>query len=67
MHTFERPTACNRCSKYLKGLIFQGYKCKICDVAVHKECIAFSGKCGLPSVTQQLSVHNDSHLVNKLW
>jgi len=23
MHTFTKPTTCNRCSKFLKGMIFQ--------------------------------------------
>lgn len=44
MNTFEKPTTCIKCSKFLKGLIYQGYKCRVCNVAVHKECISTSGK-----------------------
>lgn len=45
MHTFENPTKCNYCSKYLKGLIHQGYRCKTCAISVHKGCISSAGRC----------------------
>ncbi|KAK7867226.1 hypothetical protein R5R35_008400 [Gryllus longicercus] len=47
MHTFEKPTTCNHCSKFLKGLIFQGYRCEKCDISIHKMCIPNSGRCGV--------------------
>ncbi|XP_026826200.1 protein vav isoform X2 [Ooceraea biroi] len=43
--TFDAPRSCQRCGKFLKGRIFQGYKCEICRLAVHKQCIAHSGRC----------------------
>ncbi|XP_055301018.1 protein vav isoform X2 [Sitodiplosis mosellana] len=46
--TFETPsgaTMCRHCSKFLKGLIHQGYKCKVCEIAVHKGCISSTGRC----------------------
>ncbi|XP_078045353.1 vav guanine nucleotide exchange factor isoform X2 [Augochlora pura] len=43
--TFERPLSCHRCGKFLKGRIFQGYRCEVCRSAVHKQCIAQSGRC----------------------
>uniref|UniRef100_A0A146M5X0 Protein vav n=2 Tax=Lygus hesperus TaxID=30085 RepID=A0A146M5X0_LYGHE len=46
LHTFEKPTLCMHCSKFLKGRIFQGYRCEKCDIAAHKLCIANSGRCG---------------------
>lgn len=49
MHTFEKAVSCNRCSKFLKGLIYQGYHCRVCGIAVHKECIAQAGRCGRTS------------------
>ncbi|KAK4883494.1 hypothetical protein RN001_006813 [Aquatica leii] len=67
MHTFDKPVTCNRCSKYLKGLMFQGYKCRVCDIAVHKECIATSGRCGAPPPLPPHISHNDAQLANKLW
>lgn len=36
---------CRHCSKFLKGLIHQGYKCKVCEVAAHKGCISSTGRC----------------------
>lgn len=60
MHTFDTPTSCTRCSKYLRGRIYQGYKCKACEIAVHKECIPGCGKCSLiPKQSQPLN--------EKLW
>jgi guanine nucleotide exchange factor VAV len=41
--TFENPTTCSQCSMLLKGLIHQGYKCRLCQICVHKDCI--EGRC----------------------
>ncbi|VVC33602.1 Hypothetical protein CINCED_3A016799 [Cinara cedri] len=57
MHSFDTPTVCYHCSKYLKGCIFQGYKCKECFISVHKLCIPESGRCGLIS-PQSTTTHN---------
>ncbi|XP_050553592.1 protein vav isoform X2 [Spodoptera frugiperda] len=46
LHTFEKPATCHHCSKFLKGRIFQGYLCTVCNACAHKECIALSGRCG---------------------
>lgn len=43
--TFAKPTICRHCSRFLKGLIHQGYKCKVCEINVHKGCISSSGRC----------------------
>jgi guanine nucleotide exchange factor VAV len=43
--TFEKPTCCRHCSKFLKGLIHQGYKCRVCEISVHKGCISSTGRC----------------------
>ncbi|XP_075227409.1 vav guanine nucleotide exchange factor [Lycorma delicatula] len=46
MYTFEKPVTCHHCSKFLKGRIFQGYRCDKCFIPMHKHCIPFSGRCG---------------------
>ncbi|XP_073960460.1 vav guanine nucleotide exchange factor isoform X2 [Choristoneura fumiferana] len=46
LHTFAKPATCHHCSKFLKGRIFQGYLCTVCNACAHKECIALSGRCG---------------------
>ncbi|XP_046669462.1 protein vav isoform X2 [Homalodisca vitripennis] len=46
MYTFEKPSTCSHCSKFLKGRIFQGYRCDRCFIGVHKACIPYSGRCG---------------------
>ncbi|XP_050305760.1 protein vav-like [Anthonomus grandis grandis] len=63
MHKFQKPATCLHCRKYLKGLIRQGYLCQMCDSAVHKECIQFSGMC---SKSLELPEWDDS-LRNRLW
>ncbi|XP_045542669.1 protein vav isoform X1 [Papilio machaon] len=46
LHTFDKPATCHHCSKFLKGRIFQGYLCSVCNACAHKDCIALSGRCG---------------------
>ncbi|XP_070493518.1 protein vav isoform X2 [Chironomus tepperi] len=48
LNSFEKPTICRHCSRFLKGLIHQGYKCKVCEICVHKGCISSSGRCKQP-------------------
>ncbi|XP_058458710.1 protein vav isoform X2 [Malaya genurostris] len=43
--TFDFPITCIHCLKFLKGKIHQGYKCKTCEIAVHKGCISSTGRC----------------------
>ncbi|XP_055847116.1 protein vav isoform X2 [Episyrphus balteatus] len=43
--TFDAPVQCTHCSKFLKGRIHQGYKCKVCEIPVHKGCISSTGRC----------------------
>lgn len=43
--TFDKTTTCRHCSKFLKGLIHQGYKCRVCEICVHKGCISSTGRC----------------------
>ncbi|KFD47363.1 hypothetical protein M513_11778, partial [Trichuris suis] len=43
---FERPTECDSCHKFLRGLFFQGYQCIICGISLHKECIKSMMACG---------------------
>ncbi|KAJ3641351.1 hypothetical protein Zmor_027862 [Zophobas morio] len=71
--TFDEPVQCFHCSKYLKGLIYQGYRCSVCNIGVHKQCIAQSGRCGTHShhhsTSSVESVTNgvDAGLRDKLW
>lgn len=68
MYTFTQPVQCLHCAKYLKGLIYQGYKCTICDICTHKSCIQYSGKCGTPSNHAQVNgTIINSPLKEMLW
>lgn len=50
MYTFDRPTNCSDCDKLLHGIFFQGYKCTVCDFAVHKSCLSTVRSCGAPNL-----------------
>lgn len=67
--TFDAPRSCQRCGKFLKGRIFQGYKCEICRLAVHKQCIAHSGRCvpTAPLLTPSPPLPCERALAVKLW
>ncbi|KAG5896470.1 hypothetical protein JTB14_005853 [Gonioctena quinquepunctata] len=70
LQTFVQPEKCLHCSKYLKGLIYQGYKCNTCGICAHKGCIQYSGRCGhTPTVVSSplTNGNNDSPLRDKLW
>ncbi|XP_058795791.1 protein vav isoform X2 [Phymastichus coffea] len=43
--TYDSARSCDICGKFLKGRIFQGYRCETCLLSVHKQCISYSGRC----------------------
>lgn len=70
LYTFTHPVECIYCAKYLKGLIYQGYKCSICDNCFHKCCIQSAGKCGAQPSTDHSHINgtiNPCTLKDKLW
>ncbi|XP_054159008.1 protein vav-like [Oppia nitens] len=50
MFTFLTITTCADCQQLLRGTFFQGYQCTVCNIAVHKQCIASVRSCGAPSL-----------------
>lgn len=52
MYTFDKPTTCSHCSKFLKGKIYQGYQCERCQINCHKMCIPYCGRCGQSKAPQ---------------
>ena len=49
LYTFDQPTFCAECERLLRGIFFQGYRCTVCGVAVHKACIEQVRSCGAPA------------------
>lgn len=46
MHTFDKASSCDHCGKLLLGLLYQGYRCRICFTSVHKKCLTAIRPCG---------------------
>ncbi|GMR53700.1 hypothetical protein PMAYCL1PPCAC_23895, partial [Pristionchus mayeri] len=43
IHNFKTLTVCRVCDKMLLGIIKQGFRCRDCQVAVHKKCSSLLG------------------------
>ncbi|XP_072320037.1 proto-oncogene vav-like [Eucyclogobius newberryi] len=49
MHCFDGTASCRACSMLLRGIFFQGYQCRRCKMAAHKECLGRVPVCGRSS------------------
>ncbi|KAJ8950354.1 hypothetical protein NQ314_007889 [Rhamnusium bicolor] len=47
--TFSSLERCDKCNKYLRGILHQGFICQDCGLVAHRTCAAT----GLPSCTQR--------------
>ncbi|XP_030748688.1 phosphatidylinositol 3-kinase regulatory subunit alpha isoform X1 [Sitophilus oryzae] len=48
-HSFSNLERCDKCNKYLRGLLHQGFICQDCGLVAHRTCAAT----GLPSCTRR--------------
>ncbi|CAH8620106.1 unnamed protein product [Schistosoma mattheei] len=48
LYSYTSPTFCDHCGSLLYGLLHQGYKCKNCNLNVHKRCTSKAPRlCGM--------------------
>lgn len=38
--SFHGPEICDKCNRYLRGVIHQGLQCELCNFIIHKTCLA---------------------------
>ncbi|XP_066158079.1 phosphatidylinositol 3-kinase regulatory subunit alpha isoform X2 [Euwallacea fornicatus] len=48
-HSFNSLERCDKCNKYLRGLLHQGFICQDCGIVAHRTCTAT----GLPSCSRR--------------
>jgi len=62
MKSFDRGSFCQQCDLWFKGLYYQGYKCVLCSLSVHKCCIPHTRPCGasLPKLPPKSSPQSNS-------
>ncbi|CAH1153755.1 unnamed protein product [Phaedon cochleariae] len=58
-HSFGALERCDKCNKYLRGLLHQGLVCQDCGLVAHRTCSAG----GLPSCTHR-PMDDRSHFIN---
>nr|XP_023018059.1 phosphatidylinositol 3-kinase regulatory subunit alpha-like isoform X1 [Leptinotarsa decemlineata] len=57
-HSFSSLERCDKCNKYLRGLLHQGFICQDCGLVAHRTCAAT----GLPSCTHR-PMDDRSHFI----
>ncbi|KAJ8941429.1 hypothetical protein NQ318_016061 [Aromia moschata] len=57
-HSFSTLERCDKCNKYLRGILHQGYICQDCGLVAHRTCAAT----GLPSCTHR-PMDENSHFI----
>ncbi|CAH1121068.1 unnamed protein product [Ceutorhynchus assimilis] len=54
-HSFSALERCEKCNKYLRGLLHQGFICQTCGTVAHRTCVAN----GLPSCSRRPASDNE--------
>lgn len=57
-HSFSTLERCDKCKKYLRGLLHQGFICQDCGLVAHRTCAAT----GLPSCTHRPSEERSHYI-----
>ncbi|KAJ8980585.1 hypothetical protein NQ317_018712 [Molorchus minor] len=57
-HSFSTLERCDKCNKYLRGILHQGFICQDCGLVAHRTCAAT----GLPSCTHR-PMDENSHFI----
>lgn len=63
---------CSVCNKFLPGIFYQGYRCKLCKQIAHKDCLTKTSLCTpvgaiqrFPSTTPTPSIRRTESIVSK--
>lgn len=63
---FDVTSYCDNCKKILHGMFFQGYKCRVCSIAVHKECVTTHKACRSTNLDSPTAISDDMYVNFKL-
>ncbi|XP_055921983.1 phosphatidylinositol 3-kinase regulatory subunit alpha isoform X2 [Eupeodes corollae] len=64
--SFDAPEICDKCNRYLRGVIHQGLQCELCDFIIHKTCLANGLAVNCPAVRSITSTNTISGYYGQL-
>ncbi|XP_055857695.1 uncharacterized protein LOC129920486 isoform X2 [Episyrphus balteatus] len=64
--SFNAPEICDKCNRYLRGVIHQGLQCELCNFIIHRTCLANGLAVNCPAIRSITSTNTISGYYGQL-